>query len=526
MKRLFLFLLPICALVACNQSDLPEFNSGNYPDPTLQHGMIQLGQKLDDPYTVANMQQALVNVYGTKAERVDITATDLYVRFLPKDNEQFMALQKSGLYLLDHPMDYEILREGDYYQDPEVGDNAITWQYAVVPRDKKMPEGIHYELLDEVYISEHAPATRAASDIDWAEVEKEAFRLTGNERLLAENSLTKAESQTPSGRITIEDPLFSGGKPFGVAGVKVVANIFVKIATCYTDRDGYYQMTKKFSGTPRYRLVFQNEKDFNIGFNFLLVPASVSTLGKGESCGIDLHVTQSSEGALFRRCVVNNAAYDYYSRCTEDDLDITPPPGDLRIWIFPDLKDSSASMLHHGAFINHTLIQTYVGVYLPLVKIFLPDITIGTKERTYSEIYEATIHELAHASHFAQVGVDFWTPYVDYVIQSFITEGAKAYGSGNDDKARYCEIGEMWGFFMQATLKKDRYGGTVKQFGNSYWFKPDIFTYLYERGISRGDLFRALTSEVTSIDDLKEQLITLLPDRETVIRQTFQHYGK
>ena len=84
MKRLFLCLLPICALVACNHSDLPEINSGNYPDPTLQHGMIQLGKKLDDPYTVANMQQALTNVYGSKADRVDITATDLYVRFLPK----------------------------------------------------------------------------------------------------------------------------------------------------------------------------------------------------------------------------------------------------------------------------------------------------------------------------------------------------------------------------------------------------------------------------------------------------------
>ncbi len=526
MKRLFLILLPICALVACNQSALPENGSGNFPDPSLQHGMIRLGQKLEDPYTVANMQKALQNVYGTKAERVDITATDLYVRFLPKDNEEYMALQKSGLYLLDHPMDYEILQEGDYYQDPEVGDEAITWQYAVVPRAQKIPEGIRYELLDEVYISEHAPATRAVSDIDWEEVEREAFRLTGNGKLLEQDPLTKADSKTPAGRITIEDPLFSGGKPFGVAGVKVVANIFVKIASCYTDRDGYYKMGKTFSGTPRYRLVFQNEKGFNVGFNFLLVPASVSTLGKADASGVDLHVTQNSEGALFRRCAVNNAGYDYYSRCTEDDLDIAAPPGDLRIWIFPDLKDCSANMLHHGAFISHTLIQTYVGVYLPLVKVFLPDITIGTKQMTYSDIYEITVHELAHASHFSQVGVDYWTPYVDYVIQSFVTAGGNPYGSGSDDKAGYCEIGEMWGYFMQETLKKDRYGGTVKQFGNAFWFKPDIFTYLYERGISRGELFRALTAEVTTMDDLKEQLITLLPDRETVIKQTFQHYGK
>ena len=523
MKKLIL-LWPICLLVACSQSAWPD-DSGRFPQQGLQHGMIQLGEKLDDPYTVENMQKALVNVYGTKAERVDITATDHYVRFLPKDNDEYMTLQKSGLYLLDHPMDYSIVKEGDYYQDPEVGDGAITWQYAVVPKDFELPEGVEVEYLDEVYISEHAATTRAAEDIDWTLVEKEAYRITGNGDLWQE-ATTKAESGTPSGRITIEDPLFSGGKPFGVAGVKVAANIFVKIATTYTDRDGYYQMSKSFSGQPRYRLVFQNEKGFNIGFNFLIVPASVSTLGKGEPVGMDLHVTQDSEGSLFRRCVVNNAAYDYYSRCTEEDLDVAPPPGDLRLWIFPDLTCSSANMLHHGAFLNQTLITAYLKEYLPLVKLFMPDITIGTKEKTYSQIYETVVHEMAHASHYAQAGNSFWTPYINYILLSFVTESRTDYGSGTAEGANYCELGEMWAYFMHETLKKDRYGGTVRQFGNTFWFKPDIFTYLYERGISRGEIFRALKAEVTTIEDLKEELIAQLPDRESIITQTFQHYGK
>ena len=97
---------------------------------------------------------------------------------------------------------------------------------------------------------------------------------------------------------------------------------------------------------------------------------------------MDLHVTQQSEGALFRRCVVNNAAYDYYSRCTEDDLDVAPPPDDLRIWIFPDLTCSSANMLHHGAFMNQSLITAYLKEYLPLVKLFLPDVTIDGQCRS------------------------------------------------------------------------------------------------------------------------------------------------
>ena len=294
-------------LGACDRS--AGFEENSQGQDGVYHGMIELGEKLDDPYTVENMQAALTKVYPTKADRHDIRATDLYVRFLPADDEQLKRLKALDVYLLDHPMDYRIVREGDYYQDPDVGDDAITWQYAVVPHDFSFPDGIRYELLDECYIAEHDPVTRADDGIDWTRVEEEAYRLTGNEELWIPR--TKGESHAPAGRITIEDPAFSGGKPFGVAGVKVVCNIFVKIASAYTDRDGYYQMGKSFSGNPRYRLVFQNSKGFNIGLNLIIIPASVSTLGKGSPEGMDVNIAAGSDGALFRRCAVNNAAYDY-----------------------------------------------------------------------------------------------------------------------------------------------------------------------------------------------------------------------
>lgn len=524
-----LYLIALLLLAACSREGLER--QARYPQDHLYHGMIELGEKLDDPYTVANMQAALTKVYPTKADRVDITATDLYVRFLPKSDEQLKRLKGLGLYLMDHPMDYRILKEGDYYQDPDVGDEDITWQYAVVPHDFVFPEGIRFELLDECYIAENAPVTRAGlEDVDWALVEQEAFRLTGNGWMLEADAAgpvfaTKA-AVAPEGRITIEDPKFSGGQPFGVAGVKVVCNIFVKIASAYTDRDGYYRMERTFSGNPRYRLVFQNEKGFNIGFNWIIIPASVSTLGKGGPEGLDYHVTRDSDGALFRRCAVNNAAWDYYSRCTKADLDVSPPPGDLRFWIFNGLTSSSACMLHHGAFLEGSLLDRYLGDWLNLVKIFLPDITIGTKEQDYAGIYTAVVHELSHASHYAQVGNAFWTPYINYVIRSYVTEGGRPYGSGFAEGAGYCEIGEMWAYFMQESLYKDHYGGTISPFGEMFWFRPDIFTYLYERGLSRGEIFRALKADVTAIDDLREELVSLYPDREETIEATFAFYGR
>lgn len=520
MKKILLILGCFLALASCQKD--PFQGSSRQPQGEIFHEMIQLGEKLEDPYTVENMTKALANVYPAKAERVNVQATDLYVKFLPVNNAQMQTLKDMGLYLMDHPMDYRIAREGDYYQDPDVGDEAITWQYSVVPFNFKFPEGIEYEVLDECYLAEH-DATKA-SEIDWLAVEEEAFRITGNEDMWCPP--TKASAK-PSGRITIEDPQFSGGKPFGVAGVKVVCNVFVKVASCFTTRDGYYSMSGSLSGKPRYRLVFQNEKGFSIGFNWIIVPASVSTLGTGAPEGIDVNINTSSDNALFRRCVVNNAAYDFYSRCTETDLEIAPPPGDLRIWIFPGLTASSAPMLHHGAFMDNDLLTRYLGVWLGLIQIFLPDITIGTSgQENYYDIYKAVSHELAHASHFAKVGNDFWSPYIQYVIQSFITQGGQVYGNGSGDGAGQCEVGEMWAYFMQASLTKDRYKGAMQTFGSAYWFKPDILTYLYERGMTRGEIYRALSPASTDVKSLKDELVKIAPGLEKEVYETFSRYGK
>lgn len=533
LRLILTLLLPLPVLLACQSDDFPD-GPLRLPQGEVYHDMIQLGEQLEDPYKTENMKAALAVAYPTKADRIDIQTTDLYVRFLPKNDEELRTLEKSGLYLLDHPMDYQILREGDYYQDPELKEDQITWQYTLVPRDFVFPKGIRCDKLHECYLSEHDPVTRADDPgIDWSRVEEEAFRLTGNEALWVPP--TKAGGQAPAGRITIEDPDCNGGKPFGLASVMVACNIFVKIATCYTDRDGYYQMGTTFSGDPRYRLVFKNEQGFSIGFNWIVVPASVCTLGKGGPEGIDFNITQESDDNLFRRSVINNAAYEYYTRCNETDLDIALPPADLRIWVFPDIASSSAAMLHHGAFPQFNLIQSlmerYLGQYMAavtfLVRLFAPDITIGTAKReTYADLYDATVHELAHASHYSIAGNEFWGPYIKYILEAFVTEGKEAYGTGGREGSGYCEVGEMWAYFMEASLYKDRYNVPMPTFGTSYWFHPEIFSYLYERGMSRGELFRALKPNVCSTDDLKEELVSMYPDRESLINETFTLYGK
>lgn len=492
----------------------------------LSHDKIVLGDRLENPYKTENITKALNELYPTKADRIDVKTTDLYVRFLPSTQEEFDALEALGLRLLDHPMDYAIAVEGDWYHDPDVPEGNITWQYAVVPADFQFPD-VKYEMIDECHISENDASTRSEDGIDWDAVERQAYMLTGNENMLLPETKASSSSKQvrPKGRITIKDKKYNNGNPIGVSGVKISCNAFVKYDDTYTDENGYYEMSKKFNTDIRYRLIFDNKEKFSIGFNFVLVPASVSTLGTSSPSGIKMTVTKDSEEKLYKRCVVNNAVYDYIKRCSGCDLDITPPPSGLRIWIFHNLAASSAVMMHHGAFLDNKLIKSFLGEYAGLVKVFLPDLTIGVKNSDeYSEIYSTACHELAHASHFATVREDYWDKYILYIMESFVTSGGKTYGNGSGESAGYCEVGEMWAYYMESLMYKDRYGGEFPSFGNGYWFKPEIFRHLHKKGFTAEDIYSVLDGETVSLKTLERALIAEFPSKRSMIEQAFDKY--
>ena len=249
MRGKITLLLVTLILMSCGKDEFRTGRGLNYSyGRDIPHEKIVLGERLDNPYTTENMTKALHSLYPTKADRVDVKTTNLYVRFLPENEDEYKILRNTGLELMDHPMDYDILVEGDWYHDPSVPDDDVTWQYAVVPHDFVFPD-IRYEIIDECHISENDPGTRA-DGIDWSEVEREAYRITGNASMLSD-PMTKASAKTiPSGRITIVDEDANGGEPFGVAGVRVSCNSFVKFDHSYTDRDGYYTIPKKYNGNP------------------------------------------------------------------------------------------------------------------------------------------------------------------------------------------------------------------------------------------------------------------------------------
>lgn len=496
----------------------------NVDSSTLEHGMIVLGDQLDDPYSVDNMTKALLSLYPTKADAVRLEATDLYVRLLPRDDADVEALVQMGVQMLDHPLDYQIVREGDYYQDPQIPDGNITWQYAVVPTDFKAPDGIRCELLHECYLAEPENVTKAGLDwADWDAVERESFKLTGNGDMLLPE--TKAREQYhPCGRITVVDPDYAGG-PTGLKGVMVSCNVFVKFARTFTDDDGNYSMPKSFAADPRYRLVFTNKKGFSIGMSLILLRGSISTLGKNPASGCSVEIQPDSGDLLYRRAAINNAAYDYFEQCKTPSHKIALPPSSLRIWSFGIFDGSAALMLQQGAIIDNDLISAFVGEYMPIVRMFLPDIVLGLREADrYSDIYRSTVHELAHASHYMQVGNAYWDTYAEFIVKSFVTSRGITYGTGAEENAGYCEVGEMWAYYVENVLYRERYPDWSKIYGTSYWFSPQILLYLDERGLNRYEISAALTSDVISRESLRLRLLSLYPECKSIISQAFSRY--
>jgi hypothetical protein len=122
------------------------------PSLDLNNGEDELilGEQLSNPYLVSTMQVAYNILYSTPAT---LSANFKYVKFRPANTDQLTDLEDvHDIELQDYPMDYEVLQDGDYYQDPTLGTEDIPWLYAVVPIDFVPPAGINYQVINNLYI--------------------------------------------------------------------------------------------------------------------------------------------------------------------------------------------------------------------------------------------------------------------------------------------------------------------------------------------------------------------------------------
>jgi hypothetical protein len=367
-----------------------------------------LGKKLENPYSVENMKKALNNLKQSKSfakrkgtsDNLEITTTHLYIRFKPVNEEELNLIERdTTLILFDHPMDYEISEEGDFYQDPEIPDESPTYQYTSVEVDKELPN-VPYEILANLYIPYDENEDNDIEDEDtfsksttqlnekkiFCILEEEALRITGN--LEKEESTTTLQrcwfcgpkKWQPKGKITLWDTTL--GRYIGVEGVKVRAGRWFKWRHSITKADGSYAFASRFRRSVRYKMDWERY-DFALRSGFWASAQYRGPYKKGDwNWQIRNGDRHQYYGTIFQ------AAYDFYYG---NRFGLKSPKRNSR-WKsklrIRAIRESGTSSHHNGRSRFGLISDIYLKAY---------DTKSGKNKSAI--FYGTTIHELAHSSH-------------------------------------------------------------------------------------------------------------------------------
>jgi len=386
----FLLFFVFVIVTSCQKEDEILTNEkidimNNYAD----EGMIQLGKKLKNPYSVQNMEKAWENLKNNSNSRVlgdelDIRTTHFYIRYLPKDEAELDILEgDSSLILYDYPLDYEISEGGTYYHDPAIPQDRPTWQYAAVLVNYE-PEDITYEIIEELYIPEEDGAAgddngrKASQEILIDMLVDEALRITDNLEEDEENIVngrTMARKWNPSGRIQLFEDGIS--RNVGVRAAKVRAKRWFTTKETLTDANGNFFISHRFKKKVNYSIKWERN-DFDIR-NGTFAQAYYN----GPKMEGAWHLNINS-GKSRMYAIVHIAAEQYYYG---NRFGLKSPPlnsfwkSRLKIGVYDSDKGSShcKDCRHLGA---------------------IPVLYIKNPFRTTDQIYGTTIHEISHASHW------------------------------------------------------------------------------------------------------------------------------
>jgi hypothetical protein len=478
-----------------------------------------LGARLiGNPYSVANMQQASRNLTNGIA---GITENAWYVRFKPSNYSQLAALEDLDIDLFDYPLDYELIQEGDYYDDGATPAEEIPWLYAVVNPNFTAPAGITFQLLERI----HVPNNYF--------LENEAFAITGNNVDTAgcganaslnggaqANSVAECDcssrpsalscdcraqcgydtrncvtplptvppSRIPGGVITVTDDIRNLQVP--VRNTRMVARRFLKVERTFTDNNGNYRFTKSFRNKVTLLIKFKNNDAIIKGLRGvrlwqILQPVKIN-MGRfrGNINNIPYNVNDNND--VRNRGARHWAAATTHNAVQEYILDHAPaetigtPPNKLRILTVPGNGSGSAPMFAKRFVSNlpeyflRQYILTASGAYLltyvnSLITVLTGrvDVTIGYNRfqngvtTPNDAMAELCYHELTHAAHYNKVGNSWYGNFVQAEINQIIANfnGANApYGTATSPDAPIIALGESWAYHMGHWLTNIKYG--------------------------------------------------------------------
>lgn len=462
MKKLILILSTLF-LFQCEKDNLNSYtlvnHNGQSSDKSLRisgdkdsDDFLELGEKIINPYTISNMERALeiLKIKKIDTKNIHIKANYLYVRILPKNEEEFNIVNSdSEIDLFEYPLDYKIKKQGNKYKDPSSKDSNYTWLYCAIPITKEFDKKIKVEILEKLYLpfgngkeDNYGLALKAQNKENEGllmALDEEALILTGNKEPVSQKK-SKIAYWQPSGRIRVWDERLwhndfnntygpSSGSFIPVPQCLVRANRLFSTYTVLTDEQGFYSFTHSFSNGNLNFSIKWDRSDFDIRTGSY---GQAYYNGPSQSYGWNLGITETSTPDNYIYAHVHRAAWYYYYKNT---FGVISPPNAT----FAGLGGKIHLGAKQGGGRSHYF--AFNGAWLASdVKV-----TFDLNDQDSRAIFGTTIHELTHAAH--------WTIGMTYT----------AYCTNAGQAAR---LAESWAQAVGWHVTRQVYGVSVDPLGD------------------------------------------------------------
>ncbi|MFD2520382.1 hypothetical protein [Emticicia soli] len=340
-----------------------------------------LGRKLKNPYTIENMKKALENINANRPDKLqlNIKPNYLYVRFLPKNEEEYALLNRDkNLELYNYPLDYEIVKRGNSYRDSSIKDGSFSWKYAAVKVEYDFPK-IQHEILSELYLPDKDDELKNKYSNLIDVLDNEALRLSDN---LPEKKLknTKVASWIPNGQIQMFDDVKNMNVP--IKGCKVRTRRWFSTESTLTDNWGYYNIGVSYNNPANHEILW-SRADFDI----LNSDLDIAVFNGPEQSTPWSLVIISGKSRLY--AVTHRAAYEYYY----NNFTLTTP-GYTRLSVRDENEQNYRPGLSN---------QFNPGGFKIKIWTKIDDANnnnLGYRYRSCLETFGTVIHELGHNVHY------------------------------------------------------------------------------------------------------------------------------
>lgn len=293
-----------------------------------------------------------------------------------------------------------------------------------------------------------------------------------------------SDMRKPGGCIKVEDSeLSTPNTPSTFEGVRRVRvtmrDNWFSTSVTFTDDNGCWKITRRFSGRAWMSVKFESERGKFRGASNTIASIWEWAITIKDNAGaisgpvfnnisINYHLWTGPGSQAHRfwgAATANNALHEFHDFALSDG--IAPPPLGMDIKLNQSSRVGFAFMAKFigPPFASHAAISGWLSseflatlLEVPISWLtnvgvgFFPDVMIGIEFQQSDVFKSLAYHELAHTSHFVQVGPLYWLGVIEAEID------ANGWGNENSNDAGRIAVCESWAEHIGITYTHRRYG--------------------------------------------------------------------